>query len=118
MGRVMYISITGLKLNGPLSAPRFWWHALRSMAQAKRAPGNISADARLIDGVHHTLTVWSDRAAMLKYLRSGAHLQAMRTFHDIATGAVTGYEADAPPTWAELPAIWRDRGRWVAPGKA
>lgn len=114
----MYISITGLKLKGPLSAPRFWWHALRSMAQARKAPGIISVDARLIDGVHHTLTVWSDRAAMLAYLRSGAHLQAMRAFHGIATGAVTGYEADAAPTWDELPAIWQDRGRWVTPGKA
>ena len=114
----MYISITGLKLKGPLSAPRFWWHALRSMAQARKAPGIISVDARLIDGVHHTLTVWQDRAPMLAYLRSGAHLQAMRAFHGIATGAVMGYEADTPPTWEELPALWRDRGRWVTPGKA
>ena len=118
MPTAMYISITGLKLKGPLSVPRFWWHALRSMAQAKAAPGNISADARLIDGVHHTLTVWTDRAAMLTYLRGGAHLKAMRVFHDIATGAVTGYEADTAPNWEDLPAIWRERGRWVKPGKA
>ena len=114
----MYISITGLKLNGPLSAPRFWWHALRSMAQARKAPGIISVDAKLIDGVHHTVTVWSDRAAMLRYLRSGAHLQAMRAFHGIATGAVTGFEAEAAPDWTDIPAIWQTRGRWIKPGGA
>ena len=53
----MYVSITGLKLNGPLSAPRSWWHALRSMEQARKAAGNISVDARIIDGIHHTVAL-------------------------------------------------------------
>jgi quinol monooxygenase YgiN len=109
----MYISITGLRLKGLLSFPRFAWYAVGSMRQAQTAPGNLRADARRIDGVHHTLTVWTDRAAMLAYLRSGAHLRAMRAFHAIATGAVLGYEADVAPEWSEIPAIWQERGRTV-----
>ena len=109
----MYISITGLKLNGPLSAPRFWWHALRSMTQAQRAPGNLSAEAKRIDGIHHTLTVWNDKAAMRAYLVAGAHMQAMKAFRSVATGAVLGYEADVVPEWSEVHEIWRTRGRQV-----
>ena len=109
----MYISITGLKLNGPLSAPRFWWHALRSMAQARKAPGNISVDGRIIDGIHHTMTVWTDKAAMRTYLVAGAHMQAMKAFRGIATGAALGFEADAAPEWSAVHEIWRERGRWV-----
>jgi hypothetical protein len=106
-----YISITGLRLKGIFSAPRFWWHALRSMAQARSAPGNISADARNIDGVQHTLTVWTDEAAMRAYLVRGAHLQAMRAFHSIATGKTIGFTSSAIPTWAEARTIWEERGR-------
>ena len=109
----MYISITGLKLNGPLSAPRFWWHALRSMAQAQRAAGNISANARIIDGIHHTVTVWTDKAAMRAYLVAGAHRQAMKAFRGIATGAVLGFEAEAAPEWCDVHELWRTRGRQV-----
>ena len=109
----MYISITGLKLNGPLSVPRFWWHALRSMAQAQRAAGNISAEAKQINGIHHTLTVWTDKAAMRVYLVAGAHGEAMKAFRSVATGAVLGYEAEAAPAWSEVHDIWRTRGRQV-----
>ncbi len=106
-----YISITGLRLNGLLSAPRFWWHALGSMAQAKSAHGNLSADARSIDGIRHTLTVWTDEAAMRAYLVSGAHMDAMRAFRSIATGKTIGFTSATVPTWAEARAIWEERGR-------
>jgi hypothetical protein len=106
-----YISITGLRLKGPLAAPRFWWHALRSMAQARSAPGNISVDARAIDGVQHTLTVWTDEASMRAYLVVGAHRQAMKAFHRIATGKTIGYYAASIPSWPEARIIWDTRGR-------
>ncbi len=106
----MYISITGLKLKGPFAAPRFWWHALRSMAQARRAPGNISSDARTINGVQHTVSVWTDKAAMRRFLVSGAHAQAMRAFPAIASGSTFGFEADAPPAWDDVHQLWLENG--------
>jgi quinol monooxygenase YgiN len=59
-----YVSITGLQVRQPRYLPSFWSHAVRAMAQARSAPGNISADTRTIDDVHHTLSVWTDQAAM------------------------------------------------------
>ncbi|MBG1233375.1 hypothetical protein [Aestuariivirga litoralis] len=108
-----YVSITGLRLTSVIHAPRFWWHALRSMAQAKSAPGLISADARTIDGVHHTLTIWETREAMRAFLVTGAHIKAMKTFKSIASGSVLGFETDQPPGWNEAHALWRAHGREV-----
>ncbi|CAN0600412.1 unnamed protein product [Ectocarpus sp. 12 AP-2014] len=109
----VYVSITGLTLKSPLQVLAFSWHATRSFSQAASAPGNLSTDARKVDGVHHTLTVWTSREAMLTYLRSGAHLKAMKAFRSIGTGKVHGYHTDKAPSWREALIIWRDKGRSV-----
>ena len=117
MGRrivfMAYVSITGLRLNSILHAPQFWWHAIRSMMQAKASAGIISADARTIRGVHHTLTVWESRDAMRRFLIAGAHLKAMQNFKSIASGKVLGFEADKAPDWDTVHQLWRTQGREV-----
>ena len=105
----VYVSITGLELASIWQAPRFWWHAIRSMAQARRAAGNLSVDARRIDGVHHTLSVWTDEAAMRRYLVAGAHLQAMKSFHGMGTGKTYGFTAEQAPGWDEAHNLWLAR---------
>ncbi|MBB4955063.1 hypothetical protein H4S14_003086 [Agrobacterium vitis] len=92
-----YISITGLELKAKRHTARFWWHAIRSMAQAKRAEGAIAVDARTINGVHHTRSVWANEAAMRRYLVAGAHLQAMKAFGAIATGKTMSFESNKVP---------------------
>ncbi|TCM53145.1 hypothetical protein C8J36_107107 [Rhizobium sp. PP-F2F-G48] len=109
----VYVSITGLQLKARRHQPRFWWHAIRSMIQARKAPGNLSTDARLIDGVHHTRTAWTDEAAMRRYLVAGAHLQAMKAFGAIATGKTLGFTTDALPDWDEVHRLWQTEGRSV-----
>ena len=108
-----FVSITGLKLNSFIHSPRFWWLAIRSMRQAMRAAGNISASAQTINGIHHTLTVWKDEASMRAYLVQGAHLQAVKAFRSIATGKTIGFEADIPPAWSEVHQIWLEKGKVV-----
>lgn len=107
------VSITGLQVQRVWHIPSFWSHAMKSMVQARNAPGNLSADARTINGVHHTLSVWTDKKAMLAYLTAGPHLEAMRLFPSIATGKVVGYLAPQAPDWSEVHAIWLERGRVV-----
>jgi quinol monooxygenase YgiN len=113
MQQSVYVSITGLQVRRVWLIPTFWSIAMKSMVQARTAPGNISADARTINGVHHTLSVWTDRAAMRAYLTTGPHLDAMRLFPTIATGKVVGYQTDRIPDWSEINTIWRDYGRNV-----
>jgi hypothetical protein len=110
---LVYVSITGLTLKSPLFGPLFWWHAIRSMAQARKARGNLSVDARQINGVHHTLSVWESETAMRNYLVHGAHLAAMRSFNKIARGKTVGYLAQEVPYWDEVHQIWRLRAKPV-----
>ena len=110
-----YVSITGLELKSPFYAPAFWWHAVRSMRQAYGANGLISAQARKIGTVHHTVTLWESEAAMRAYLVTGAHLGAMKAFHRLATGRTIGFECETPPTWAQVPDLWATKGKVVTP---
>lgn len=101
-----YVSITGFRTRSALHAPAFWLHAFRSMAQARAAEGCLSAEARSIEGVHHTVTFWRDEAAMRAFLGAGAHGRAMRAFRALGGGATLGYAADSAPDWAEARARW------------
>lgn len=111
---MVYVSITGLQLIKPWHAIRFWWHALRSMAQAKAAQGNISAAAKTINGVHHTLTVWKDELAMRTFVTTGPHLKAMRAFHFIATGKTLGFYTDIVPDWNSVHELWLEKAKVVS----
>lgn len=106
-----YISITGLTLKGPLHALKFWWHAMPSFTQAREAEGNVLTEARKIDGVHHTLTVWTSETAMKRFLYRGAHRKAIKTFPKIATGSTCGYSSSQIPSWDEAVAYWKGHGR-------
>lgn len=110
---LVYVSITGLRVRHPRHDTLFWEHAVASMLQAQSAPGNLRAEARTVDDVHHTLSVWESREAMLAYLRSGPHLEAMRLFREIATGKVLGLHTATVPRWADVPKLWREQGRDV-----
>ncbi len=108
-----YVSITGLKLKSIFHWPQFAWLAIRSMNQAKQAKGNITAQARSVNGIQHTLSVWQSKAHMLAYLKAGAHLQAMKNFRHMAGGSTYGYDASTAPSWEEALEIWRKYGKPV-----
>lgn len=106
-----YVSITGLTLKTNLYYPRFMYHAVPSSIQAQKAEGNLFVETKSIRGCHHTLTVWQDKAAMRKFMLSGAHIQAMKVTKDIADLSNTktyGYESDHMPTWDEAIEQWEE----------
>ena len=110
---MVHVSVTGIRLHSIWRLPRFVRHTVPAMRQARSAPGNLFAQARRIDGVFHTLTVWTDQAAMRAFLTSGAHLQAMRAMAGIGTGSTLGYPAEAVPDWKDAYARWQSEGRPV-----
>ena len=107
----VYVSITGLRVKSIWQELRFWHHALASMAQAKRSDGIISADARTINGIRHTLTVWETETAMRRFLYRGAHRRAIRVFPAIAAGKTFGYVTGEPPDWDQVHEIWLEHGK-------
>jgi quinol monooxygenase YgiN len=108
-----HVSITGLTVRRRWHRPRFWWHAVRSLSQARAAPGCLMAEARTVGGVHHTLSIWQDRAALRSFMTTGAHLAAMRDFRRIGTGRTFGYDADSAPAWPEALDLWHRHARAV-----
>lgn len=108
---MMHISITGLKPKGIAGYIRFWFHAIPTFSQARTAQGNLHAEVKRIRGHQCTLTAWESRDAMLTFMRSGAHLKAMKVFPEIATGKIYGYEAENIPTWDEAFTILMEKGR-------
>lgn len=106
-----YVSITGLELKSFKHTIRFWWIAIRSMYQARSAKGNISADARTINGVHHTVSLWDDEKSMREFLVTGAHLEALKAFKHIATGKTFGYIDEKAPDWSEVHELWLNKGK-------
>jgi hypothetical protein len=113
MNRPFYVSVTGLKLKRIWYAPIFWWHAVASMTQVKASQGCLSAEARTIAGSHHTLSVWSSKSDMQAFIKTGAHLRAMKAFRSIATGKTYGFETEKIPNWNEVHNLWVDRGRTI-----
>jgi len=113
MSKLLYVSITGLRLKRFWHAPKFWRYAFAAMRQAQADPNCLSADARSISGVHHTRSVWRSREDMLTYLKSGEHLAAMKVFRGIATGKTYGFESHDVPDWTQVHALWNTHGRVV-----
>ncbi len=95
----MYVSITGLRTKGIVSWFKFWTLAIPAFKSAKTAKGIVFCEAKSREGYHHTLTVWETHQHMENYRASPVHLKAMKTFSQIATGKVIGYESKTIPSW-------------------
>lgn len=108
--RQAYVSITGLRVKSIFHYPRFYWLAITAMSQAQGSAGLIRAEARTINGVHHTLSIWENESSMRAFLLTGAHLQAMRAFKHIATGKTVGYVTTDWPDWSKVHDIWLREG--------
>jgi hypothetical protein len=62
-------------------------------------------------GYQHTLTVWDSRTSMLDFMRSGAHLSAMKLFRKIATGKSVVFDSDGLVSWKKALEIWDSRAK-------
>ena len=48
---------------------------------------------------------------MLDFMRSGAHFEAMKQFHNIATGRTFGFESDHVPNHKEAFELLIEKGK-------
>lgn len=100
-----FVSVTRLRLRHWRFVPVFFWHTIPSFRQARRAPGNLSADV-LNDAnrTYWTRSVWTDEAAMRAYMTSGAHMRAMPRLKDWCDEAATVHwvqDDAAAPAWPD-----------------
>ena len=109
-----YVSLTLINVRSFWSLPKFYWHAMRTHKAAMLASGNLQVSTKAF-GVftHGTMTLWDSRQAMIGYVRGMVHLEAMRAFDQIGTGAVYGYDAAQLPSWEEASHLLAEHGRDV-----
>ncbi len=109
------VSVTRFRPHSLLHLPAFAVHASRAISQLRQADGWIDgAVKRDTDHALWTMTVWTDEAAMVAYLSSGAHGVAMPSLGDLAVEAsVVRWTADGPelPDWSEAVERMKDAGR-------
>lgn len=110
---MVYVSMTGFRPKGFVQLPAFWWRTITSIAQARQAPGNIAVMLKMVAGVYHTMTVWSDIESMKRFVTSGAHLRAMKDFRKLGSGRTCGCTRETVPDWQDMYEFWRLYGRDV-----
>lgn len=110
----MVIVITSLKL-------RHWWGFFRLsylgltiVRQTKTQPGFIEMKNTGFGYLHFTMSVWESEQAAAKFSRSGAHLEAMRQGHALATEiGIYKYSGDKLPSWDEAKKLVLEQGRII-----
>jgi quinol monooxygenase YgiN len=95
--------------------PEFGAHAMQSVAQVQQAAGCLGAAFLEDDNLTFwNATVWESEAAMLAYVRSGAHRAAMPSLAQICDQA-TMLRFEQPdstlPSWLDLYSRLKAEGR-------
>lgn len=110
-----FVSVTRLRIRSWRFLPVFFYHAVQTLSQAKKAPGNVSAivlnDA---NRAFWTMSVWTDEQAMRAYMISGPHGKVMPKLMEWCDEAATAHwTQDSPtaPSWTDAHARLIKDGR-------
>lgn len=105
----LYVSVTELRLRSIFKLFAFLRHVKAIRKQLETAPGLIrytTAPKRFT--CFQTLSAWESEVAMYDFMRSGAHLAAMKNVKHIASGTrYTRRKVETFPTMKEARA-WLD----------
>lgn len=97
----MKVSITSIKLKGPLKFFILSYQAMQILKQLK-STNYKDFKKRGVWTLHYTMTLWENEANMNAFARSGAHLEAMKKSKEIAKEIrIYTYDADVLPSWKE-----------------
>jgi hypothetical protein len=102
---VIIVSITRLRLRKLRFLPRFAYHTLLSLFQAKGSPGVVAVRVARQKGlVFWTITLWRDENAMRHFRNSGSHRKIMPMLAhwcDETTYVRWAQESEKPPTLSQ-----------------
>lgn len=111
------ISVTRLHLRSWRFLPQFVWHGSRSRRQAETAIGNLGVLTQKTQGLSFwTLTAWEDEAAMYRYMRSGAHRQAMPVLVEMCDEAASIHWSQPTadlPNWQQAAEQLQSQGHLI-----
>src|ERR1700730_8284212 len=109
------VSITRLRVRAWRFLPAFLFRTILSAWQARKATG-IQSATLLKDNwrTYWTRTVWTDEAAMKKFMVSGNHRRAMPKLLEFCDEASVGrwdHDDVTPPIWDEVHRRMQHEGR-------
>jgi Domain of unknown function (DUF3291) len=112
---MIFVSLTRLRIRSFRFVPPFVLHTLRSLRQAKKAPG-FESGAILADRswAFWTMTAWATQQSMRQFMTTGSHKTAMpHLLHWCDEASVAHWEQPdaALPSWTEADKRMRELGR-------
>lgn len=112
---MVFVSLTRLRIRSWRFMPGFFWYAMRSEAQVRRAAGFLHGALHPdLPFTFWTMTAWESEGAMRAYMTSGSHKAAMpklMRWCDQASVAHWLQESPALPGWDEADRRMRAEGR-------
>lgn len=95
-----FVVITEARVRSWAQLVPFAGHATRSFVQAQATEGCLGQSMFLRGPLRWcTITAWQSDAAMRAYVRSGAHLEAMRATKDLVAATRFARLPHVPGTW-------------------
>jgi hypothetical protein len=117
LGPMSIVAGTRLRLRSAWHLPAFLWGSIRSMRQARSAPGFVRGRVLLDrDLAAWTLTVWASEATMRDYRNRDPHRAAMAKSGQLCDELVTAHwaqEGDELPGWDVVVARLLAEGRFL-----
>lgn len=104
-GAQLHVLTTNLPLTRYRDIPRFLRWTAKIRTQLKSAPGCVgyTMDAEPFIKTFWTLSAWSDKEAMERFVHSGTHAEMLK---DMAGRLGDPHFADSTATPADIPLLW------------
>ncbi len=113
--RMVFISVTRLRVRSIRYLPPFVWRAIQSVRQTERASGFLGGKLlREARNAFWTVTAWEEEAVMNAFRTSGSHLSAMPKLLEWCDEAAVVHWTQET---AELPAWLEAHRRMVEEGR-
>lgn len=107
----MLLTITLIELKSPLKFFALSYRALGIMKQLKTSK-HLGYKNTGVWTTHYTMTLWNNADEMQTFVRSGAHLEAMKQTSSLAKELRTlTVQADAMPDWKTAKAMIAKDGK-------
>jgi hypothetical protein len=110
----MTIALTSIKLRSVWNFFTLSWHGYKISRQAKSQTGFIKIKSNGFGYFHYTITAWQNADDMKAFVRTGAHLDAMKISKTLCTEIATcSYSAEQIPSWREAKLMLEEKGNII-----
>lgn len=98
----MILSLTRITLKNYFNIIPLLGHSSRIINQLRHTDGCKLLKTRGFGKDWYTMTLWEDELKLMRFLKSGAHAEAMKDTAKLASSVVSKrIETDTVPTWKE-----------------